>query len=161
MNCRDVMERYYEYDGDQPMPLLLQIRISAHLFFCSECAGEIERYEEGRDFLRAKIPLSPAFEDVVMARIEAETEGEDAVFEEDGFIPAAGIPLIGWIITGIVVFFSLSTLFLGLDFNKVAATGGISFLLPMGITIGVVLTIYGAIFIGSHLKELSERFGLH
>ena len=36
-----------------------------------------------------------------------------------------------------------------------------SFLLPVGITIGVVLTTYGALFIGSHLKELSERFGLY
>jgi hypothetical protein len=35
-----------------------------------------------------------------------------------------------------------------------------SYLLPVGITIGIVLTSYGALFIGSHLKELSERFGL-
>jgi hypothetical protein len=30
----------------------------------------------------------------------------------------------------------------------------------VGITIGIVLTCYGALFIGSHLKELMERFGL-
>jgi len=30
----------------------------------------------------------------------------------------------------------------------------------MGITIGIILTTYGALFIGSHLKQLSERFGL-
>jgi hypothetical protein len=35
-----------------------------------------------------------------------------------------------------------------------------SFLLPVGITVGIVLTSYGALFIGGHLKELSERFRL-
>jgi hypothetical protein len=35
-----------------------------------------------------------------------------------------------------------------------------SFLLPVGITFGIVLTSYGALFIGSHLEEFSERFGL-
>jgi hypothetical protein len=33
-------------------------------------------------------------------------------------------------------------------------------MIPIGITIGIMLTGYGALFIGSHLKEFSERFGL-
>jgi hypothetical protein len=48
-----------------------------------------------------------------------------------------------------------------MDFIKVADTQGSSFLLPVGITIGAVLTGYGALFIGSHLKELSSRFRIH
>jgi hypothetical protein len=47
-----------------------------------------------------------------------------------------------------------------MDFEKVAHRQGSSFLIPVGITIGVVVTGYGALFIASHLKELSERFGL-
>jgi len=55
---------------------------------------------------------------------------------------------------------SLITAFFGLDFKNLASESGISFLLPMGITIGIILTTYGALFISSHLNELSERFGL-
>jgi hypothetical protein len=48
-----------------------------------------------------------------------------------------------------------------MDFIKIAASEGSSYMLPLGITIGAAVTCYGAVFIGSHLKELSRRFGLH
>jgi hypothetical protein len=48
-----------------------------------------------------------------------------------------------------------------MDFINIADTQGSSFLLPVGITIGAVVTGYGAFFIGSHLKELSSRFRIH
>jgi hypothetical protein len=47
-----------------------------------------------------------------------------------------------------------------MDFIHIAQEQGLSFLLPLGITVGVVLTCYGALFIGSHLKELSKHFNL-
>jgi hypothetical protein len=47
-----------------------------------------------------------------------------------------------------------------MNFVAIANSEGSSFLLPVGITIGIVLTCYGALFIGSHLKELSSRFRL-
>jgi hypothetical protein len=47
-----------------------------------------------------------------------------------------------------------------MDFLTVAVREGSSYLGPLGITIGAALTCYGAVFIGSHVKELSERFGL-
>jgi hypothetical protein len=65
------------------------------------------------------------------------------------------------VITGLVVLVSLVTAFLGFDFERIAASQGSSFLLPLGLTIGVVISGYGAVFIGSHLKELSSRFRLH
>jgi hypothetical protein len=47
-----------------------------------------------------------------------------------------------------------------MDFGTVADHWGSSFLLPIGITVGAVVSAYGALFIGSHLKELSHRFNL-
>jgi hypothetical protein len=84
----------------------------------------------------------------------------EEIEEEELSAESQGFSFRSWVISGLVIFFSLSTAFLSLDFDKIAVSQGISFLLPMGITIGSVLTIYGAIFIGSHIKELSERFGL-
>jgi hypothetical protein len=121
-----------------------------------------------RNVLRGDFfPPAPDFQEPVMFRIMAEAESLVPA-EDDADDPleifsgeAEGVPFRGWIITGLIVLVSLSTSFLGLDFGRLAASEGRSFLLPVGITIGAVLTCYGALFIGSHLKELSERFGLH
>ncbi|GHV63177.1 hypothetical protein AGMMS49587_12340 [Spirochaetia bacterium] len=162
MNCNDLLDRVYEYAGDESIPLLLRIRLGVHCFFCPQCAREIERFEVSRDLLRDDFfPPAPDFEDQVMAQIdrEADEAGQDAwrpVFQE----AAAGVSFRSWVIAGLVMLVSLSTSFFGMDFVRVAQSLGSSFLLPVGLTIGVILTGYGALFIGSHLKELSDRFGL-
>jgi hypothetical protein len=172
MTCHELMDKAYEYAGE-PMPLLLHIRIALHLFFCPDCARELERFETVRNILKTGFfPPSPDFEETVMEKLRYEASlevpgGEEAEYfsgAEAG--PAAGVPdtgvsFRGWVITGLVALFSLSTSFFGFNFSRLAVSEGISFLLPVGITIGVVLTCYGALFIGSHVKELSERFGLH
>jgi hypothetical protein len=71
-----------------------------------------------------------------------------------------GISTRGWVIAGLVILVSLATAFFGLDFQKIAHELGMSFLLPVGITIGIILTVYCVFFIGSHIKELTERFDL-
>jgi hypothetical protein len=91
-----------------------------------------------------------------LPQLEAGNEPEEGVYGETG-----GVSLSRWVITGLILLFSLSSAFFVMDFVKVAAKEGSSYLLPLGITIGAVLSCYGAIFIGSHVKELSERFGLH
>jgi hypothetical protein len=154
MNCYDVMDKVYEYAGE-PMPLLPRLRIAAHVFFCPSCARAVEQFEVTRNILTHDFfPPAPDIEEPVMLRVMGEAgETPDYAGEE-------GVSFRGWVITGLIMFFSLSTSFFGLDFGRLAASEGMSFLLPVGITIGAVLTCYGALFIGSHLKELSERFGL-
>jgi hypothetical protein len=170
MNCTKILDLVYE-DGDGaaqvagrgswgavPVLLFNQIRIWLHALYCPDCAQEIERYRLSRDILREDFfPPSPSFEDAVMARIavlEERTEAEET--------PALGgcLSTRGWVIAGLIIFACMATAFFGLDFQKLAHETGKSFLLPVGITFGGVLTTYGALFIGSHLKELSERFGL-
>jgi hypothetical protein len=153
------MDEIYEYTGGEPMPLPLKIRLGIHLFFCPDCAQEFERFKATREILRNDFfPACPDFEGSIMAMVERE---EDAAVEgaELSALPG-GLSTRGWIIAGLIVFFSLATAFIGLDFNYVALKAGMSFLLPVGITIGIVLTSYGALFIGGHLKELSEWLGL-
>jgi hypothetical protein len=154
MNCDKVMDTIYEYSGE-PMPLLAHLQVTLHLFFCPDCAQEYERFELSREMLRTDFfPLSPDFEGPIMNLLT-----EEINVLEGQSVPG-GLSTRGWVIAGLIILVSLVSAFFGLDFNKVAQTAGISFLLPVGITIGIVLTSYGALFIGSHLKELSERFGL-
>jgi len=156
MSCEKILDKVYEYSGDpDAMPLVTRIRIGLHLLVCPDCAQEVERFEVCRDILHSEfLPPAPDLEDAVMAIISAE-ENE----MEEAELPG-GFSTRGWVIAGLVMLVSLATAFFGLDFNRVALAAGMSFMIPVGITIGIVLTCYGALFVGSHLKEFTERFGL-
>jgi len=159
MNCSKILDMVYDsgYERENSMPLLSQVQIWLHTLICPNCAQEIERFEVARDIMREGFfPASPSFENTIMAKIadEEETEAEE-IYANPG-----GLSTRGWVIAGLAILVSMATAFFGFDFQRVADESGMSFLLPVGITIGCVLTIYGALFIGSHLKELSERFGL-
>ncbi|MDR1588264.1 MAG: peptidoglycan-binding protein [Treponema sp.] len=160
MKCGKVIDEIYEYDGGEHMPLLLRIRIALHVSFCPGCAREFERLRVMQDILRNDFsPACPDFEESIMVMIDRDGE-MDGVEEPELSVSPGGLSTRGWVIAGLIVLFSLSTAFIGLDFNYIALKAGISFLLPVGITIGIVLTSYGALFIGGHLKELSELFRL-
>ena len=163
MNCSKIMDMIYGYSGNDPedsMPLLNQIQVWLHTVMCQNCASEIERFEISKAVMREDFfPSSPFHEDSIMARIIAE-EQEIETLEPEIYAVPGGISTRNWIIAGLIILISLSTVFIGLDFQTLANETGISLLLPIGITIGIILTTYCALFIGSHLKELTERFGL-
>jgi hypothetical protein len=161
MNCHDVMDRVYEFDGNEPFSFFTQLRIQLHLLHCSRCAGEIERLETARGLMKGSFfpPAPGGLEERIMRSIGLEDQMEElseAAFKVNG----AGVSFRNWVVTGLVILVSLSTSFLGMDFTKVADHWGSSFLLPIGITVGAVVSAYGALFVGSHLKELSDRFNL-
>jgi hypothetical protein len=156
MNCEKIIETVYDYSGGESMPLSLQIRIALHTLFCSECEREIERFRLCREVLKEDFfPPSPALEDSIMLACENEIMETGETQSDSG-----ELSMRGWAIAGIVILFSLMSAFFGYDFNRMTSAAGTSLLLPVGIVIGIFLTVYGALFIGSHLKELSERFGL-
>ena len=160
MNCSKIMDMFYESEKND-IPFLNHILISIHAFFCSSCAQEINRYnaaaaEIKEDFLPESYYENKSFlelEDSIMTKV-----AQEELTEINYSVP--GVSTRGWVIAGLILLVSLVTAFFGLDFKNLANASGSSFMVPMGITIGIILTIYGALFIGSHLKELSKRFGL-
>jgi hypothetical protein len=161
MTCDAMLDKIYEFDGGEPLPLGDRLWIALHIVFCPRCAARAVSLEAARDILRTDFfPPSPGVADSVMdiIRSDAFDMTADLPFEEEELSPE--VPFGGWVAAGLVVLFSLATSVMGMDFISVAAAAGSSFLLPIGITIGVVVTGYGALFIGSHLKELSDRFRL-
>jgi len=163
MDCSKVKDLIYENFGNDQgsadsLSLFDQIQISFHTFFCQKCARDIALFENTRNILREDFFISsPELEDSIMMKIASEEEPSGA---QEIYASPGGISTRNWVIAGLIVMISLVTAFFGIDFKNIASESGMSFLLPIGITIGVVLTTYGALFIGSHLKELSERFGL-
>jgi len=159
MNCSKIMDLVYEYSGSEfapedSMPLFVQVQVWLHSAFCPYCAQEIERLEKARNIMRGDFfASSPGLEDSIMAKISEEKDIEP-------YAVPGGLSTRAWAIAGLIIFISLATAFFGLDFKKIADETGISFLLPVGITIGIVLTVYCVFFIGSHIREFTERFDL-
>ena len=157
MDCNTVLDTVYNADKDEKdgfLPILDQIRMKFHLLLCPGCSAELRNLLRIEEIMRTDfLPFPPDFEHLIMKRLAEEETGE----KED---VSAGLSFRGWVLIGFFVLFSLSSSFFGINFVEIADTEGLSFLLPVGITIGMVVTCYGAIFIGSHLKELSTRFRL-
>jgi hypothetical protein len=153
MKCNDALDTVYQ---DELPSLKERFVLALHILFCRRCAGQLKAYEQARMLLRRNFFLpSPDFTEALMKRIYEEEDSAGEVFAIPG-----GVSTRGWVIAGFIVLISLSTLFFGGEFTSLVLGWGSSFLLPLGITIGIVITSYGALFIGSHLKELSERFNL-
>jgi len=154
-DCYDVMDIVYESEKDNPLPFLTQIRVNFHVLFCSDCARELRAIRELEDIMKTDfLPHSPDFTEIIMERLGEEGSTEDEVAAQAGF------SFRSWVIIGFFMLLALSSTFFGMNFVEIANAEGLSFLLPVGITIGIVVTCYGALFIGSHLKELSNRFGI-
>jgi hypothetical protein len=154
MKCGEFKKMVYE--TEEKFSFRERLVLACHVFFCGHCARELRRFEDAQELLASGfIPPSPDFSDVIMARIYTE-EQEQAAFDIPG-----GVPTRGWVIAGIIILVSLATSFFGGDFISIAVSQGSSFLLPLGLLIGIIISTYGALFIGSHLKELSTRFRLH
>jgi len=159
MDCSKVLETAYE---EESASFFSQVQVWLHTLFCQSCAQKIELYHSARTLMRqdflssgiARTINNVNIEESIMAKIAKEE------FENEPNAAAGILSTRGWIITGIVIFVSFATAFFGMDFKNVANETGSSFLLPIGILFGIVLTTYCAFFIGSHLKELTEHFGL-
>jgi len=160
MSCERILDKVYEQDDMslRDMPFFDRIYVSLHLFVCPDCAEKVRRFELSAEILRDDfLPPSPELENAVMAAIAEDAEAPEA---DEAAAFAGGFSFRGWVVAGLGLLVSLTTIFLGMSFNNVAYAAGGSLMIPIGITVGIVLTCYGALFIASHLKRLSQRFGL-
>jgi hypothetical protein len=156
-----ILDKIYDFplrsSADCSVPFLTRLEIALYIVFSSRYAASYLRLEAVREILRSDfLPPVPELEDFIMERINADTV--EMLCEERN--PAYTVSFRGWVITGFIILISLAMSLFGMDFMRAIPGTASSFLLPVGITIGVIVTVYGAIFIGSHLKELSGRFGI-
>jgi hypothetical protein len=137
------------------VPLFAQLRLWFHLLTCPACEKEVRYWRALQEIMKTDFfPPAPPVEEFLMERLEESAGVHEA-------LAPAGFSLRLWVLIGCFVLISLGSSFFGMNFIEIANTEGQSFLLPVGITIGVVLTGYGALFIASHLEELTARFHLH
>jgi hypothetical protein len=141
--------------GEDPFPLTQRARLWLHLLWCPRCAKEAGILADACSALGVEFfPPAPGLADRVMASLPAPAGQEEKAREQ------AGVSTRAWVIAGCIIMVSLVSAFFGFAFGTVADAHGTSFLLPFGITTGVLLSVYCALFIGCHIRELSARFNL-
>ena len=164
MDCQSVLKTVFEAEKVTYLPLTTQLQITVHCLFCPDCTTAVNDLRDAEAIMHSDFfPPSPHFADALMERIHGESDEyaeTEEIFAQEGALDPAGFSLRAWVLTGCFVLLSLTSVFFGMHFTQIVDATGLSFLLPVGITVGVVLTCYGALFIGSHLDELSARFGL-
>ena len=159
MDCDTVLGLIYESDEDNSLSFVNQVQKELHLLLCPHCARKMRDLKRLEEVMKIDFfPPAPDLEAAIMERIYIEAAASD--ISEDKIDAPTGISFRGWVIIGFFLLISLPSSFFGMNFIEIANEEGLSFLLPVGITIGIAVTCYGALFIGSHLKELSNRFGL-
>ncbi|MGL4369965.1 MAG: hypothetical protein ACRCUT_09890 [Spirochaetota bacterium] len=149
MSCEKKIEKFMHLDRGEAIPLSLRF----HILFCRRCRNEIFSLLKSFDSIRGKAPFEIPFDmsDLVMKRIE---------FLEIDY--AHNISNTKWISAGIVIFASIFLVSFSdwADWLSVHTEG--YFDIPLYIVMGLSLTVYSSLFIGTHLeylKTLSDRFG--
>jgi len=155
MDCKTIIDSFDGSDRYEDIPILTQLKTGFHLLFCPECSLELKKMQRLEEIMKTEFfPGETDLSESVMESLNNEINlnpGTDA---------PAGFSFRGWVITGFFMLLSLVSVFFGVNFIEIAEIEGLSFLLPIGLTIGMILTGYGAFFIGSHLKEISMWFRL-
>jgi len=145
MKCKETMQRYLELDNQETLPLAMRL----HVFFCHACREEIERlaglFERMRDFTDGY--PSPDFSQRILSLIGA-VELEPEVKKTT--------PLRYWL--GVGVLFVVGTIvvqFIKPTVQVKLLSGGV-IELPLNIICCAGVMIYLAVFIGSHIEEVSK-----
>jgi hypothetical protein len=152
MNCDKVLDILYY---SERISLLKRVLINFHVWHCAKCAAHrhvlqiaCERMNE--DFF----PPAHGIAGQVMTFIHAGETFDDTFPEHES------VSFRAWVVTGIALLFSLSSAYLGIDYLTPVNTRSVNFMLSLGITVGGIITAFGAIFIGCHIKELSKWLDL-
>jgi hypothetical protein len=153
MNCDKFLD--YLYFSEDRFPLIKRILIYFHIWHCPKCAAHFRALRIASDSMKEDFfpPVEADIAGKVMALIQ------DVDFAE---APAKHelVTFRAWVISGLAILFSLSSAYFGLEYLAPVNTHTAYFMLSLGITVGAVITAFGAIFIGCHITELSKWLGL-
>jgi hypothetical protein len=149
MKCDDKLDKIFSADEDNPLSIVTQVRFFLHRFFCDHCSFIMNQYEDSRtmmknDFFYDTIDMS----NVIMNQVlKNESIPEENEFHE-------WVSLKNWIVAGCIILVSLVSAFFGFNFNEVAVSGDSSYMLSIGLVIGLIISIYGLLFIGTQMKQI-------
>jgi hypothetical protein len=155
MLCEYFRDRYDRLDAGEEPGILLRL----HFALCPACREEAaasraalaayRNAEHGADAYREDRAGADRIEERVMAAVRILPRPRRTVSYRD------------WIVSGLVIAVSMALIPFGDDFNSIKAIFGMSYTLPLMLGLGLVITLYGAVFIATHMEELGPFVRRH
>lgn len=143
MKCENFMDAYTALDNGERPSLSLRL----HLRSCPRCRREAALMEEKLSSLRrdAALPDAPDRTREIMARISA----GDVTY-------GRSVPLYNWVSGELIIIVSIVLARFSDSLVWMNGYFGMNLEIPFNIVLGVVLTVYSSLFIGSHMKEIKS-----
>ena len=144
MRCDEFLDRHDRLDSGEEPGLFLRL----HLLSCPGCRARVARHEADLEAIRAAAagPVDAVLEDAIEARVMAAVRLMPA--------PRRALHARDWAISGLVLFASVALVPFDANYGILRDLFGEGFTMPLCLVLGLVLTIYGAVFIGTHMTEL-------
>jgi len=151
MRCDEFLDRYDGLDSGEEPGLFLRL----HLAACPSCRARVAEREAAFEAIRAAAaePVDLGLEEAIEARIMAAVSLMPA--------PRRELHAREWVVSGLVIFASIALVPFDANYGILRDLFGEGFTMPLCLVLGLVLTIYGAVFIGTHMTELAPFVKRH
>ena len=144
MKCEQAMEQYLRADNDAYLPLALRI----HLRMCGKCRKEAAAMRWALEMLR-KEELHSAYGDISGSVMDA--------VRNSGNSYGRTMPLRNWVSGEVIIIASIFLVQFSDDRHWLNSFFGSNLEVPLYIVLGVLVTVYSALFVVSRLEEFKEK----
>ncbi len=146
MKCNKIIKRFLELENFLTLPL----RMRWHILWCENCKEEISLLQDRLVEIRKSQPfvMKEDMTEVIMNSIYANT-----------YVLSNNISSTKWVTVGTLIFLSI----IGITFSDsiiwLKSHFGVSFEVPLSIVMGLAITIYVSLYIGTHIEETRKFIG--
>ena len=143
MNCEKTIFRFIEQEDYTHLPLTMRM----HLYFCPQCRDEIKKIQ--KSFIMVSEIAAPEVNCDLTASIMTRIEDYEKVYERN-------ISNLKWIVAGIFLFGGILCIPFNNNLTWLNEYFGGNIEVTMALVLGTAMSIYAAIFAGSHLSFVNK-----
>ncbi|MDY6934446.1 MAG: hypothetical protein SVZ03_09525 [Spirochaetota bacterium] len=147
INCDKIITRFLEMEDYRVIPLNIRV----HMLFCNRCRVEVYMLKDALDEIREfnPFPLRKDLTDEIMQKILL----TETPYKKE-------ISTFNWVTAGLIIFLSIFLISYSEPMIWLKNQFGNNFEVPLSIVLGLIISIYSIVFIGTHLEKLKHSIGI-
>jgi hypothetical protein len=142
MKCEAFMRGFMELDGDSRLPLPMML----HVRRCARCRAEVDAFNRAARDMRSFEPYH--MDELACAHLVHRVLSQPAYRKS--------VSLFNWVGAGVFLFASIFLVQFSEHFVRMRGRFGGDLEVPFSIVMGIVISVYAAMFIGTHMDEFSR-----
>ncbi|TAL32849.1 MAG: hypothetical protein EPN93_15370 [Spirochaetes bacterium] len=142
MKCEAFMRKFLELDDGRRLPLAMML----HVRRCAHCRAEVDAFNLAARDMRS-------FEPYVMDEL-AGAHLVHRVLSQPAY--RKSVSLFNWVWTGVLLFASIFLVQFSEHFVSMRGRFGGDLEVPFSIVMGIVVSVYAAMLIGTHMEEITR-----